>query len=394
MLTRRIDKQLLAEGSRDQQSQYQSTRTRISLPPKPHTPLMTSSPRKLLQGQEGCLTSRTGGLINDPDDLHNNRMPQLSSSPPAQSITSPTVSALQSRQQDRNKLSRGTNTGPRLQASVKQRDIPGQKVGIPFNSSLRTSSSSSPPVIQGVRLVPATVLPDQLRSVFKFEVFNAVQSKCFATTFKTDDNLVVAAPTGSGKTVIMELAICRLVAESQGRDFKVVYQAPTKSLCSERHQDWQTKFGVLNLQCAELTGDTDYNHLRDVQSANIIITTPEKWDSVTRKWKDHARLLQLVKLFLVDEVHILKESRGATLEAVVSRMKSVSSNIRFVALSATVPNSEDIACWLGKNSLEQSMPAYREVFGESFRPVQLKKHVYGYELRGNDFAFESMLTQQ
>lgn len=131
------------------------------------------------------------------------------------------------------------------------------------------------PTIQGIQLVPATAMPDQLRSVFKFELFNAVQSKCFESAFRTDDNLVVAAPTGSGKTAVMELAICRLMSTSQGRDFKVVYQAPTKSLCSERHFDWQTKFGALNLQCAELTGDTEHTHLRNVQSAHIIITTPQ-----------------------------------------------------------------------------------------------------------------------
>jgi ATP-dependent DNA helicase HFM1/MER3 len=250
------------------------------------------------------------------------------------------------------------------------------------------------PVIQGIQLVPATALPDQIRSVFGFEIFNAVQSKCFASAFKFDDNLVVAAPTGSGKTVIMELAICRLMLELKGQDFKIVYQAPTKSLCAERYNDWQKKFGILNLKCAELTGDTDFDHLRNVQQASIIITTPEKWDSVTRKWKDHTRLMQLVKLFLVDEVHILREERGATLEAVVSRMKSVVPNIRFVALSATVPNSEDIATWLGKDSTNQHLPAHREVFGESFRPVQLKKHVYGFEGSRNNFAFESMLTQK
>jgi ATP-dependent DNA helicase HFM1/MER3 len=255
-------------------------------------------------------------------------------------------------------------------------------------------ASESLPVVQGIQLVPATALPDQLRSVFKFDIFNAVQSKCFASAFKSDDNLVVSAPTGSGKTVIMEFAICRLIAECKGQDFKVIYQAPTKSLCAERYNDWQKKFGVLNLECAELTGDTDLGHLRDVQKASIIITTPEKWDSVTRKWKDHARLMQLVRLFLVDEVHILKDERGATLEAVVSRMKSVVSSVRFVALSATVPNSEDIAIWLGKNSTMQHLPARREVFSETFRPVQLQKHVYGFETRGNDFAFESMLTQK
>lgn len=76
-----------------------------------------------------------------------------------------------------------------------------------------------------------------------------------------------------------------------------------------------------------------------VGNASIIITTPEKWDSITRKWSDYQKLLQLVKLFLIDEVHILKDTRGATLEAVVSRMHSIGASVRFVALSATVPNS-------------------------------------------------------
>ena len=246
------------------------------------------------------------------------------------------------------------------------------------------------PMVQGVQLISLLDLPDRFRSIFHFQVFNAVQSKCFDTIYHSDDNLILSAPTGSGKTVLLELAMCRLVSGYQSDQYKIVYMAPTKSLCSERQRDWQLKFRSFGLECAELTGDTDQAHLRNVQSANIIITTPEKWDSMTRKWKDHARLMQLVRLFLIDEVHILKETRGATLEAVVSRMKSVGSNVRFVSLSATVPNSEDIATWLGKDSNNQHLPAHRERFGEEFRPVKLRKHVYGISFRGNDFAFDSI----
>ena len=242
--------------------------------------------------------------------------------------------------------------------------------------------------------MPSTDLPDRFRSLFPFPIFNAVQSKCFPIAFHSDDNVVLSAPTGSGKTVIMELAICRLVASHGSEQFKIVYQAPTKSLCSERFRDWQAKLSTLDLQCAELTGDTDYNQLRSVQSASIIITTPEKWDSVTRKWKDHAKLMQLVKLFLIDEVQVVKDSRGATLEAVVSRMKSVGSDVRFVALSATVPNSEDVATWLGKSATAQHLPAHREVFGEEHRPVQLQKFVYGYSVKQNDFVLDSLLTKK
>ena len=256
--------------------------------------------------------------------------------------------------------------------------------------SRKLQPSQTPPIVQGIRLVSALELPDRFRSLFSFPVFNAIQSKCFNTIYHGNDNFVLSAPTGSGKTFIMELAICRLVTQLRDRHFKVVYQAPTKSLCSERFRDWQPKFCSLDLQCAELTGDTDHAHLRNVKNANIIITTPEKWDSMTRKWKDHMKLMQLVKLFLIDEVHILKETRGATLEAVVSRMKSVGSDVRFVALSATVPNSEDIAQWLGRDATNQHLPAHREIFGEEFRPVKLQKYVYGYRSNGNDFAFDKL----
>jgi ATP-dependent DNA helicase HFM1/MER3 len=248
------------------------------------------------------------------------------------------------------------------------------------------------PVVQGISLVSTQKLPDRMRSIFPFPLFNAVQSKCFPFVYNTNDNFVLSSPTGSGKTAVLELAICRLMSGFANGSYKVIYQAPTKSLCSERQRDWQQKFGPFDLQVAELTGDTDHAQLRNVAHASIIITTPEKWDSITRKWKDHQKLMQMVKLFLIDEVHILKEDRGATLEAIVSRMKSVGCDIRFVALSATVPNSQDIATWLGKDSVTPYIPAPREKFGEEFRPVPLTKHVCGYQSNCNDFAFEKTLN--
>ncbi|KAL2809895.1 Sec63 Brl domain-containing protein [Aspergillus granulosus] len=262
------------------------------------------------------------------------------------------------------------------------------------NISASKPFQQMPAACHGIVLVSAQELPGKYRSLFQFPCFNAVQSKCFPAIYKSDDNLVLAAPTGSGKTVIMELAICRLLNTLKDEQFKVVYQAPTKSLCSERFQDWSRKFSCLGLQCAELTGDTEYIHLRSVRNSQIIITTPEKWDSMTRKWKDHARLMQLVKLFLIDEVHTLKETRGATLEAVVSRMKTFGSNVRFIALSATIPNSEDIATWLGRNSTNQHIPAHRQHFGEEFRPVKLQKFIYGYQASGNDFAFDKFCNSK
>jgi ATP-dependent DNA helicase HFM1/MER3 len=284
-----------------------------------------------------------------------------------------------------------------FRSNISQHDVgrPYQQLVEAEPPRIAGGSVRATPLVQGIPLVPVSALPDRLRTVFPFPAFNAVQSRCFDRVFKSDNNFVMSSPTGSGKTAILELAICRAVATNSTGQYKVVYQAPTKALCSERQRDWDKKFTQLGLKCAELTGDSDASDLRNVQSANIIITTPEKWDSMTRKWKDHERLMRLVRLFLIDEVHILNENRGAVLEAVVSRMKSISTDVRFVALSATVPNFQDVAAWLGTNSSEPHHPSPSEKFGEEFRPIKLRKHVCGYNFKSNnDWAFEKQLDDK
>ncbi|KAL8674416.1 MAG: hypothetical protein Q9168_001208 [Polycauliona sp. 1 TL-2023] len=313
----------------------------------------------------------------------NSQLPAVPSSPPNLAPSSPLASVVQRREAQSSHPTIGPNNG-----TDSTSDFPSFSSRPVRDSSSTINLRHAPPIVQGIQLVSPSNLPDRFRSIFPFPLFNAVQSKCFETAYRSSDNLVLSAPTGSGKTVILELAICQLIAGFQTGQFKIVYMAPTKSLCAERQKDWQSKFASLDLQCAELTGDTDHGQLRMVQNASIIITTPEKWDSMTRKWKDHAKLMQLVKLFLIDEVHILNETRGACLEAVVSRMKSVGSSVRFLALSATVPNSDDIATWLGLNPTTQHVPACRERFGEEFRPVKLQKHVYGLPFSGNDWGFD------
>ena len=225
---------------------------------------------------------------------------------------------------------------------------------------------------------------------------------------ETDDNLVVAAPTGSGKTMVHELAILRLlqlrVASSMHvSSIKVIMIAPNKALCQQRMTEWLPMFGTVGLTVVELTGDTDASHVKtQLAKAHIVVTTPEKWDSITRTWKDNLFLLGCVDLLLIDEVHHLGDDRGATLEVAVVRMKTVHkfyaarapamaskrNGLRFVALSATLPNLADIGKWL------DCTPSGIHFFDESFRPVPLTVHVEacGSESH-NTFLFEKSMDK-
>ncbi|XP_038210055.1 probable ATP-dependent DNA helicase HFM1 [Zerene cesonia] len=249
-------------------------------------------------------------------------------------------------------------------------------------------------------------IDQKYRNVFTYNYFNLVQSRIIDDALYSDKSLVVCAPTGSGKTVVFEMAIVQLLMEMEDKnsdqDFKIIYMAPVKALCSERLSEWYPKFTKLGVLCIEVTGDTDLD-FPQLKPYRLIITTPEKWDMLTRRWKDHASFVEVIKLFLIDEVHILNdEMRGPVLEAVVSRMKTIESSaqsahritklqqqyrtngdtvtiapspkIRFIAVSATVSNPEDVAKWLGS----ADKPAVFYKFGDECRPVKLKLVVEGY----------------
>ncbi|KAJ1658682.1 ATP-dependent DNA helicase MER3 [Dispira simplex] len=225
-----------------------------------------------------------------------------------------------------------------------------------------------------------------------------------------DDNIVVSAPTGSGKTCLFELALIQLFQRYE-HQCKAIYMAPTKALCSERCIDWQRRFGALGYTCNEVTGDSEFTHPGDILRSSLIITTPEKWDALSRRWTDNSGLMKKIQLVMIDEVHILQEKRGATLEAVVSRMRIINPTIRYIAVSATVPNIKDIALWLRMDHIDRTdpstspkpisaeqcnesscLPARVFAFGEEYRPVPLQRFVYGYESRGeNGFLFERNL---
>lgn len=217
----------------------------------------------------------------------------------------------------------------------------------------------------------ANSVPDSYKNIFDFTSFNRMQSEAFPFLYQSENNVVVGAPTGSGKTALFEMAIIKcLVKHSKSlNSLKIIYMAPTKALCQEKFSEWQSKFKKIKVGL--LTSDTvDYEE-NSFYDLNLVLCTPEKLDFLTRRWNNYKKSFMTIKLCLVDEIHTINQDRGAVLEAVITRVKKLNSTIRFIAVSATVPNICDIKEWLTTNSKTCDLLT----FDQSYRPVQLKKVV-------------------
>ena len=103
--------------------------------------------------------------------------------------------------------------------------------------------------------LPTTALKnpvfEELYKRFKF--FNPIQTQLFFSLYQDNKNILIGAPTGSGKTIMSELAILNLIKTSP--DKKVVYVAPMKSLVKERLKDWVPRFAKIKKSVVELSGD-------------------------------------------------------------------------------------------------------------------------------------------
>ncbi|MEN2499735.1 MAG: activating signal cointegrator 1 complex subunit, partial [Marteilia pararefringens] len=227
---------------------------------------------------------------------------------------------------------------------------------------------------------------------------NVIQSILFETAYNTDENMLIAAPTGSGKTISAIICIAREIEkhlDEKGNlfdnKFKIIYIAPMKSLASEITATFCQM--LKPLKALECTGDTLPSR-KEIESSNIIVSTPEKWDIITRKSTGDTDLVSICKLLIIDEVHLLASDRGAVLESIVARLfiqiEKQQSKIRIVALSATLPNYIDIAKFL---KIEMQKGLF--VFDDRFRSTPLDLSIIGIsQKRHTNYSPEDILFNQ
>ncbi|TDH66168.1 uncharacterized protein CCR75_009651 [Bremia lactucae] len=197
---------------------------------------------------------------------------------------------------------------------------------------------------------------------------NRLQSTLFHAAYYSNQNLLVCAPTGAGKTNVAMLTVLQEIKTQRGRQLdkatstskvirstpsvgkmKIIYVAPMKALAQEIVTKFGQRLHALGLQVRELTGDMQLTK-KEIEATHVIVTTPEKWDVITRKSSTQQSLLSQVKLLIIDEVHLLADERGPVIETIVARtlrrVESTQSMIRIVGLSATLPNYVDVASFL------------------------------------------------
>lgn len=257
--------------------------------------------------------------------------------------------------------------------------------------------------------LPTTALQDEkYEQLFtSIDTFNPMQTQVFHVLYNSNIPVFLGSPTGSGKTIVAELAILRM--KKLYKDGICVYIAPLKSLARERLNEWQRRFGghPMFWKVLELSGDTHHDR-RALENADILVCTPEKWDLISRGWRGNrfeslldqdtkTSFIKRQRLLIVDEIHLLGEERGAVLEAIISRTRFISRHLRqentssdgersasellrIVGLSTAISNPLDLADWIGIDVNGRGVSRLRGLynFRPSTRPIPMKIHIQGY----------------
>ena len=186
-------------------------------------------------------------------------------------------------------------------------------------------------------------------------------------------SVLVAAPTGSGKTFIAEHAI----SEALNRGMKSFYTAPIKALSNQKFRDLQELYGSDNVGL--LTGDTSIN-----SDARILVMTTEVLRNMIYA---SSRSLENLSVVVLDEVHFLQDQyRGPVWEEVIIHLPL---EVTLVCLSATVSNAVEVSEWL------TTVRGDTRAIIETKRPVNLEHHHMAFDkATGDTVMYPTLIDNQ
>lgn len=202
-------------------------------------------------------------------------------------------------------------------------------------------------------------------------IYNPLQ-KLTEQYIKKDCNVVVLAPTSSGKTIVAEQFLFPCLEAGQ----KAVYLSPLKALTTEKLNEWSwLPYGI-----RALTGD--YEQVTSVPEQMVLMTT-ESLDSKTRSQQSW---LKKVGVLVSDESHMLcMPRRGDAFEVGLTSFTEMNPSARIIFLSATIPNAQELGSWL---TILNGKPT--EVVETSWRPVEQEHFLIEMPNKHWDFINETM----
>jgi helicase len=193
----------------------------------------------------------------------------------------------------------------------------------------------NPVYAQATEHVPADWVP-----FLPYPTLNPAQVQAMPH-IRSDQNLIVVAPTGAGKTIV---GMSAALQEIKVRGGKAAWLVPQRTLTAELDRDlqpWREK----GLRVERLSGE----HAVDadaVANADLLVATTEKFEALCRA-TSMAETIASVGTIIVDEIHLLGEpGRGAVMEALLARIRGAQTGVRIIGLSATVANADQVAEWL------------------------------------------------
>ncbi|RDH13412.1 DEAD/DEAH box helicase [Tsukamurella pulmonis] len=193
------------------------------------------------------------------------------------------------------------------------------------------------------RLIPERMRPFMTR----YSRLNPLQSKAVPAVLHLSGHVMVVAPTSAGKTLIGEVAVLRSIIEEER---PAVWLLPARALAAEIGEATR-RWRAHGVSAVELTGETNIAS-ETIQKAQLWVATTEKFEALYRR-SSLREFISKVGCIVIDEVHLVGDpQRGATLEALIARLRAVSERTRIVALSATVSNAAELSSWFNAELIE------------------------------------------
>ena len=184
---------------------------------------------------------------------------------------------------------------------------------------------------------------------FKLDPFQSLS----VASIERDESVLVSAHTSAGKTVVAEYAVAQCLKRNQ----RVIYTSPIKALSNQKYRDFEAIFGDVGL----MTGDVTIN-----PTASCLVMTTEILRSMLYRGSE---IMREVAWVVFDEIHYMRDkTRGVVWEETIIMLPD---KVRYVFLSATIPNAFQFAEWIAKIHHQACHVVYTD-----FRPTPLQNYFF------------------